>query len=214
MLGRRCPSGSMTLVGDAGQASRPGALGDWDAVLANLPGHQPARRVTLSVNYRTPAEIMTVANRVLAAAAASVEPVRSVRKIGRSPRFEAVNEGELVGAAAEAARRAHDDGGTVVVIAPADLHPALVDGLDDLDAAAGTAAALDAPVAVLTPVDAKGLEFDHVVIVEPARLVTPDPSGLRLLYVTLTRATRTLTVLHAAPLPEALEPTDEREGIA
>ena len=214
MLGRRCPSGSMTLVGDAGQASRPGALGDWDAVLANLPGHQPARRVTLSVNYRTPAEIMAVANRVLAAAAASVEPVRSVRTIGRSPRFEAVTEEELVGAASSAARRAHDEGGTVVVIAPADLHLALVDGLDDLDAAADTAAALDAPVAVLTPVDAKGLEFDHVVIVEPARLVTPDPSGLRLLYVTLTRATRTLTVLHAAPLPEALELTDEREGIA
>ena len=212
MLGRRCPSGSMTLVGDAGQASRPGALGDWDAVLANLPGHQPARRVTLSVNYRTPAEIMEVANRVLAAAAAAVEPVRSVRSSGRAPRFEAVIDGDLVGAAAESARLAHDEGGTVVVIAPGDLHAALVERLDDLDAAAGSAAALDAPVAVLTPVDAKGLEFDHVVLVEPARLVTPDSAGLRLLYMTLSRATRTLTVLHAAPLPEALESTHEPEG--
>jgi DNA helicase IV len=213
MLGRRCPSGSMTLVGDAGQASRPGALGDWDAVLANLPGHQPARRVTLSVNYRTPAEIMVVANRVLAAAAAAVEPVRSVRSSGRAPRFEAVTDGDLVGAAADAARLAHDEGGTVVVIAPEELHPSLVERLGDLDAAAGSAAALDAPVAVLTPVDAKGLEFDHVVLVEPVRLVTPDSAGLRLLYMTLSRATRTLTVLHAAPLPEALEPTHEPEGV-
>ncbi|MGH9033605.1 MAG: ATP-binding domain-containing protein, partial [Acidimicrobiia bacterium] len=212
MLGRRCPSGSMTLVGDAGQASRPGALGDWDAVLANLPGRQPARRVTLTVNYRTPAEIMAVANRVLAAAAAAVEPVRSVRSTGRAPRFEAVTEDELVGASAAAARRAHDEGGMVVVIAPAQTHRALVERLDDLGAAADSAAALDAAVAVLTPVEAKGLEFDHVVLVEPALLVTPDLAGLRLLYMTLTRATRTLTVVHAAPLPEALEPTPEPEG--
>lgn len=210
MLGRRCPSGSMTLVGDAGQASRPGALGDWDAVLANLPGHQPARRVALSVNYRTPAEIMTVANRVLAAAAAGVEPVQSVRRVGRNPRFDAVAEDGLDAAAAEAARRAHAEGGTVVVIAPTDLHGPLVHLLGHLGAVADSAAALDAPVAVLTPVDAKGLEFDHVVLVEPARLVTPDSPGLRLLYMTLSRATQTLTVLHAAPLPEALEPANDR----
>ncbi|HEX6311026.1 MAG TPA: ATP-binding domain-containing protein, partial [Acidimicrobiia bacterium] len=205
MLSRRCPSGSMTLVGDAGQASRPGALGDWDAVVASLPGHQPARRVTLSVNYRTPAEIMAVANRVLAAAAASVEPVRSVRTVGRRPTFTRVATGQLVDGAAAAARRAHGEGGTVVVIAPPDLHAALVHDLADLDAVADSADALDAPVAVLTPLEAKGLEFDHVVLVEPARLVTPDPAGLRLLYVTLSRATRTLSIVHAAPLPEALQ---------
>jgi DNA helicase IV len=59
---------------------------------------------------------------------------------------------------------------------------------------------------VLDAREAKGLEFDHVVLVEPARLVSPDPAGLRLLYVTLTRTTRTLAVVHAEPLPEALEP--------
>src|SRR5205814_9986908 len=69
MVGRRCPSGSMTLVGDFGQSSRPGALNDWDAVRAELPGDEPARVVTLSVNYRTPAEIMTLADRFVAAAA-------------------------------------------------------------------------------------------------------------------------------------------------
>jgi DNA helicase IV len=212
MLGRRCPSGSMTLVGDAGQASRPGALGDWDAVVPNLPSHQPARRVTLSVNYRTPAEIMAVANRVLAAAAASVEPVQSVRSVGRRPRFERVGEHELVGSAASEARRARTEGGTVVVIAPLDVHGALVDELADVEAVADSAAALDAPVAVLMPVEAKGLEFDHVVLVEPAQLVTPDPAGLRLLYVTLSRATQSLTVVHAAALPEALQPVPDHDA--
>src|SRR5205085_10070440 len=67
MLARRCPSGSMTLVGDFGQASRPAALADWDAILPLLPHHVPARFATLTVNYRTPVEIMEVANRLLAA---------------------------------------------------------------------------------------------------------------------------------------------------
>ncbi len=204
MLARRCPSGSMTIVGDLGQASRPGALEDWDAITAQLPAPRPARRVTLTVNYRTPAEIMTVANRVLAAAAASVDPVQSVRTTGRTPRFVTATPADLVEIAARAAREARDEPGTIALIAPSDLHGALVAQLDDVGAVAGSTEALDAPIAVLTPLHAKGLEFDHVVVVEPSRLVTPDSYGLRLLYVTLTRATRTLTVVHADPLPEAL----------
>ena len=71
---------------------------------------------------------------------------------------------------------------------------------------ADAADALDAPVGVIGPTDAKGLEFDHVIVVEPGALVRPDPAGLRLLYVALTRATQTLDVVHAGPLPEALAP--------
>jgi superfamily I DNA/RNA helicase len=92
------------------------------------------------------------------------------------------------------------------VIAPRDLHDDLVARLADRGAVAGSADAIDAPVAVVDASDAKGLEFDHVIVVEPSRLVTPDASGLRLLYTALTRATQTLTVAHAAPLPEALQP--------
>ena len=206
MVGRRCPSGSMTLVGDFGQSSRPGALGDWKAVADELPGDEPARIVTLSVNYRTPAEIMTVADRVVAAAAPGVEPARSVRETGRDPRFVAVDEGQLVTAAAESARAGNAAGGATAVIAPRDLHEGLVAALRDLGAAAGSADAIDSPIAVIEATDAKGLEFDHVVVVEPARLVTPDAAGLRLLYTALTRATQTLTVTHASPLPEALQP--------
>jgi len=212
MLARRCPSGSMTVVGDFGQASRPGAASSWDEVLALLPDRSPASVVTLTVNYRTPAEIMDVAHRVLAAAAPGIEPTRAVRRTGRRPRVESFAPDQLVAGAARAARALREDGpGTVAVVAPPDLHQALVAELVDLGAVAGTAEALDAPVAVLGPFDAKGLEFDGVVVVEPARLVEPDAPGLRLLYVTLTRATRDLVVVHAAPLPEALA-LAERDG--
>jgi DNA helicase IV len=204
MLARRCPSGSMTIVGDFGQASRPGAAQDWDEVLSLLPSHDAPQRVTLTVNYRTPAEIMDLANRLLAVAATGVEPTESVRRTGRPPVFTRADD--VVAAAADAARRSVAEGGTVAVIAPPDVHGALVGALADVGAVADAAEALDAPVGVLLPTDAKGLEFDHVIVVEPARLVTPDSAGLRLLYVTLTRATRTLTVVHADGLPEALAP--------
>ncbi len=204
MLGRRCPSGSMTIVGDFGQASRPGAAGGWDEVLGLLPSHDPPGRVTLTVNYRTPAEIMDLANRLLSVAASGVEPTQSVRRTGIAPQFTRVED--LVAGAATAARSALARGGTVAVIAPEDLHAALVGALADVGVVADAAEALDAPVGVLVATDAKGLEFDHVVVVEPARLVTPDSAGLRLLYVTLTRATQTLTVVHAEGLPEALAP--------
>ena len=161
--------------------------------------------MTLTVNYRTPAEIMEVAHRVLAAAAPGIEPTEAVRHTGELPRFAPVAGGDLVRVAADAAREARAEApGTVAVVAPADLHGALVAELADVGAVASSAEALDAPIAVLGPFDAKGLEFDSVVVVEPARLVSTDAAGLRLLYVALTRATRRLVIVHAEPLPEAL----------
>ncbi len=205
MLARRCPSGSMTLVGDPGQASRPAAVADWDAIVALLPRHVPARFATLTVNYRTPAEIMDVANRLLSAASPTIEPSRSVRRTGEPPRFVPVAPDGVVDAATAAARAAHALGGMTGLIAPATLHDELVGRLADVGASADAPAALDAPIAILDATDAKGLEFDHVIVVEPAELVSTDRAGLRLLYVTITRATKTLTIVHAQPLPEALE---------
>jgi len=205
LLARRCPSGSMTIVGDFGQASRPGALHGWDEVLAQLPDRVEPRLVTLTVNYRTPAEIMEVAERVLVATSTPMTPNRSVRRTGAAPRFVRVDADRFVDTLADEARRAVGAGGTVAVVAPVARHAELVGALADLGAASGTGDALDTPVAVLSAADAKGLEFDHVIVAEPARLVAPDPAGLRLLYVALTRATRTLTVVHSEPLPDALE---------
>jgi len=202
MLARRCPNGSMTIVGDFGQASRPGAASGWDDVLAHLVQHDPPRHAVLTVNYRTPTEIMEVANRLLAVAAPEVEPTRSVRATGVAPEFARVDD--LVGEAAARARDAALHGGTIAVIAPDELHDPITAALADVGAVADSPEALDAPVGVLGPAAAKGLEFDHVIVVEPAALVTGDRAGLRLLYVTLTRATQTLAVLHARGLPEAL----------
>jgi hypothetical protein len=204
MLARRCPSGSMTLVGDPGQASKPGAVASWDRVLAHLPTHNAPRFVTLTINYRTPAEVMDVASRLLAVAAPTIEPSRSVRSTGEQPRFVAATD--VVTTTAREVRALVARTGTIAVIAPDALHAAIVDALADIGASAGAADALDAPVAVLDPTSAKGLEFDHVVVVEPTTLVTPDRTGLRLLYVTITRTTKTLSVVHADALPEGLSP--------
>jgi superfamily I DNA/RNA helicase len=117
---------------------------------------------------------------------------------------DGIDAAAVVATAADCAREGVGRGGTTAVIAPDSLHDAITGALADVGAVADRAEAIDAPVAVLDAVAAKGLEFDHVVVVEPARLVRPDPAGLRLLYVTLTRATRDLAVVHAEPLPEAL----------
>jgi len=101
-------------------------------------------------------------------------------------------------------RNALDRTGTIAVIAPATLHPLIITRLADVGASSEASDALDAAVAVLEPSEAKGLEFDHVVVVEPKQLVSADRAGLRLLYVTITRTTKTLTVVHAEPLPEGL----------
>lgn len=202
MLSRRCPSGSSTLVGDFGQASRPGAAAGWDDVLSHLSNYDAPRRVDLTVNYRTPAEIMDLANRLLAVAAPEIPPTRSVRATGEFPQFRRVDD--LVAATANAAREFATRRGTTAVIAPEELHPAIVGALSDVGAVASGPEALDARIGIFDAMDAKGLEFDHVVVVEPARLVPPDRAGLRTLYVTLTRATQTLEVVHSEPLPEAL----------
>ncbi len=202
MLGRRCPTGSCTLVGDFGQASRAGAASGWDDVLSHLVTNDVPRRVDLTVNYRTPSEIMELANRLLAVAAPEIPATRSVRATGDRPEFRRVEN--VVEAAAATARELAGRRGTIAVIAPLELHAGLVDALADVGAVATGPEALDARVGIFTALDAKGLEFDHVVVVEPASLVAPDRPGLRMLYVTLTRATQTLAVVHHDPLPEAL----------
>lgn len=203
MLARRCPTGSMTLVGDFGQSSRAGAANSWDEVLALLPRRVPPRVVTLTVNYRTPSEIMDIAHHVLAVGAPDVPPTRAVRSTGEWPRFEHVDAESVVERAAAAAREVVGDG-TVAIVAQAHQHGALVEALVDVGAVADSVEALDAAIAVLTPIEAKGLEFDHVIVVEPSALTDTDAAGMRLLYVTLTRATRRLVVVHAEPLPEPL----------
>ena len=204
MIGRRCPGGSMTIVGDLGQASREHAADAWDDVIAHLPHRRPARRAELSVNYRTPAEVMEVAARVLQAATPGLAPPRSVRSTGEYPVFTTVGGRDLVAATAQVAKAelaVQAGGGRLAVIAPVAL-------VEELRAAMGApdagAAALEQPVAVYSVDAAKGLEFDGVIVVEPAAIAAERRHGLRALYVALTRTTRRLHVLHSQPLPAGL----------
>ncbi|MGI9033922.1 MAG: HelD family protein [Acidimicrobiales bacterium] len=206
MLARRCPSGSMTIVGDLGQATGPWAPASWDDVLAQLP-ERAVRVATLTVNYRTPAEVMDVAAGVLAAAAPAMRAPIAVRRSGVEPIFDDASGRDLLAAAADAARAEADEvaPGKVGVVAPSALVGPLADRLGPDLARAGTdGAVLDARVAVLAPQTAKGLEFDSVLVVEPSRVVAESPQGLKGLYVALTRTTRRLRVVHTETLPPAL----------
>lgn len=220
MIGRRVPSGSMTIVGDLGQASGESAARQWEDVTTHIPNRQSARVVELSVNYRTPSEVMELAGRVLEAATPGLKPPRSVRSTGELPVVTATSADELVATALAAARAEMELIGTgrVAVIAPEALvgplrtglgiadDPALTNGsrpgLRGLNATA--AAVLEQPIAVYPVEGVKGLEFDGVVVVEPASIAAERRNGLRALYVALTRTTRRLHLVHHQPLPAPL----------
>jgi DNA helicase IV len=205
VLARRSLSGSMTVVGDIAQGTGHWAPDRWEQVLEHLPARAEARMVELTVNYRTPGEIMDLATRLLAEAAPGVRPPRSVRRTGEEP--DVVRAGEdLAARVAEVTRAVSAQPGTVAVIAPPSLSDAIGHALDAAGVTYGDPASsgLDAHVTLLPLTTAKGLEFDAVVVVEPARLVREAPQGLRALFVALTRPTRSLTIVHAEPLPDAL----------
>jgi superfamily I DNA/RNA helicase len=195
MIARRCPSGRMTVLGDLGQAG-VSAPQSWDEALvhAGVPSVDVAE---LTINYRTPAEIMDVAARVLEASGAGVTPPRSVRSTGAEPVVRIVDERDVAGAAVDAAQSESTglaDAKVAIVTAEelvepiaAELHLDLV----HLDAAG----LLDAPITVLAIEDARGLEFDTVVVAEPQAIVDATAGGLRALYVAMTRPTQTLTVV-------------------
>ena len=209
MVARRSISGSITVVGDIGQATGPWSPAGWDEVIRHLPRQRPHRQVELTVSYRTPAEVVDIAAPVLAAAAPGLVPPTPVRRTGVPPAVVGVGgRGDLVGAVVAVARDLVEEvaPGTAAVLAPASLIGDLAVGLD----AAGVSASdprrdgLGAPLSLL-PVDlANGLEFDAVVVVEPAAVAEESTQGLRALYVALTRPTRRLALVHARPLPPPL----------
>jgi DNA helicase IV len=206
MLARRCPSRSMTVVGDLAQASSPWAPRTWAQAMDEVaPGRW--RAVELTVNYRTPAEVMALAGKVLHAVDPAAALPRSVRETGVAPVVTRAGADELVRAVVAAAREAHDvvAGGLVGLVVP----PALLSTVDAAvraELAALVGEALESPVSVLSVAGAKGLEFDAVVLVEPGQVAERGPAGLRDLYVALTRATQRLYVVHSGELPAALDP--------
>ena len=193
MLARRA-AGSFTMLGDVAQATGPVGYESWAELLPHLPVGDHAELVELRHAYRVPREIMELALPLLERIAPAIEPPRSYRSGAEAPRLVPA-EDALQQAFAEAASLAGDDG-LLAIIAPESLAR---DG--------GSASLFDETrVPILSPRQAKGLEFDHVVVVEPTRIVEEGGPGrgLRELYVALTRPTTTLVVVHSQPLPEPL----------
>ncbi|MFE0675477.1 HelD family protein [Streptomyces sp. NPDC058867] len=193
LLMRRSPTRSMTLVGDPAQTAEAAGVGSWEEILKPYVEDRWVH-TRLGVNYRTPAEIMELAAAVVRAENPEFEPPSSVRSTGVRPWVRATDD--LPGAVAEAVAELTPAEGRLAVIAPRDLHRRLAARLDGVTA--GAEPDLTRSVVLLAPRQAKGLEFDSVLVVEPGRYGTSD------LYVALTRATQRLGILHEAPLPRAL----------
>jgi DNA helicase IV len=204
-IGRRCATGSATVLGDLAQGTTPWAAQSWPQLLSHL-GKDDAGLRELDTGYRVPRQILDFASRLLYDIAPGLSAAKSLRQDPGSLVISAASEAALPGLLAAACAQASSQPGSAAVIASDDQVP----GLSAILSEAGLAHAVldgngDAALLALVPVTlAKGLEFDHVIVVEPARITGSEARGLQRLYVALTRAVSTLTVLHAQPLPEPL----------
>lgn len=204
MIARRAPSGSITVLGDVAQATGPWPHTRWEEVQAHLPGGERARLEELTIGYRVPKPILDLAAKLLPLIAPDLKAPVAVRE-GAEPEFVRVPDGGMVRALLKEMEEAQSRRGTLGVIVPEGM-------LDDLLVAArGQRIEVDAAdwgrgrkITVLTPRQAKGLEFDHVVVAEPAEIAGDDSDGHRQLYVSLTRSTQTLKILHPRSLPAEL----------
>jgi DNA helicase IV len=201
-IARRIEHGSITLLGDLAQGTTPWAAREWQETLSHL-GKPGARVVPLTTGFRVPTAVVELANRLLPALDVAVPEAVSLRRDG----WLAVREtSRLDDQVIDEVREALGHEGSIGVIAA----DAAVGRLTATLTAAGIDLATideDERVSVLPATLAKGLEYDHVIVVEPAEIVEAEARGLNRLYVVLTRAVSRLAVVHARPLPTALVPT-------
>jgi DNA helicase IV len=225
-VGRRCTTGSATVLGDLAQGTTAWATASWPEALAHL-GKPDAHIEELTAGFRVPREVIAYASRLLPDIAPGLAEATSVRESPGSLEIREVAAGDLDASVVAACREALMYEGSVGLIAADARIPALTEAL----AGAGPAhlapgvEATDGIRLTLVPASlAKGLEYDYVVLDEPAAVVDGEPvsapgaapgadpgvlperTGLRRLYVALTRAVSGLTVVHAAPLPAQLAP--------
>ncbi|MFI6037706.1 HelD family protein [Streptomyces sp. NPDC051315] len=205
-VGRRCSTGSATVLGDLAQGTTPWATRSWEEALAHL-GKPDAAVEELTAGFRVPTDVITYASRLLPHIAPGLTPVASVRE---NPGFFDLrpvgSTEEVVAACAELLRH---EGSTGLIAADARV-PALAEaltaaGLPHL--APGEETTRETRLTLVPASLAKGLEYDYVVLDEPRAVVDGEPderTGLRRLYVALTRAVSGLIVTHAAPLPAQL----------
>ena len=184
-VSRRAVDGSLTILGDVAQATGPVVYGRWQELEPYLPDVEVTIE-ELRHAYRVPGEIMDFALPLLDVIAPDVERPLAYRQGGAPPKLASVSEDDLMPATLREVAALAELDGLLAVIGPRSF----VDAANEL------------PFPVLTPRQAKGLEFDHVIVVEPALIAEEGgEQGLRELYVALTRPTKTLVVVHSRPLP-------------
>jgi DNA helicase IV len=213
-IARRAATGSMTIVGDIAQSTGPWARDSWDEVLEHLPVDS-VTRTELEYGYRVPRQIFDLAARLLPRIAPDLTPPRVVRDGPAEPEYIPVDSADLANSAVDAAMRHAGFGRSVGVIATAQHRESLAAifharEVDFVDASTGQ---LGGSINLVSPVDAKGLEFDVVVVVEPEDIVTDAQGGERMLYVALTRSTKYLTVVHAGAALPLVERTVRDEEV-
>ncbi|MGC9497538.1 HelD family protein [Streptomyces sp. WG7] len=200
-VARRSAFGSVTVLGDLAQGTAPWAARDWPQFLTHL-GKPDAVIVPLTTGFRVPGAVAELANRLLHHLDADVPPARSLRRDGE---VSIETTPDTTAATVAAVNTALEHAGSIGVVAADAEAPKLHRAL----AAAGVpASGPETPGARLTVVPAstaKGLEYDHVVVVEPSAIVQAEPRGMNRLYVALTRAVSRLHIVHSAPLPPAIQ---------
>jgi len=216
-VGRRCSTGSMTVLGDIAQGTTPWATPSWAVTLEHL-GQPGAVVDVLDRGFRVPAAVIDYAARLLPVIAPGLTAPTSVRDDPGSLEFVAVAAEKALGpAVVEAVEQALLEPGSVGVIVPDSWVERTIRtirdaGVPSLQLGPGAPAhegdeLLDVRVSVIPATTAKGLEYDRVIVLDPATIAEDEPdlrTGLRRLYVVLTRAVTALTVIHHRPLPEQL----------
>ncbi|MFC7863521.1 HelD family protein [Streptomyces murinus] len=205
-VGRRCTTGSATVLGDLAQGTTPWATRSWDEALGHL-GKQEGVIEELTAGFRVPTDVITYASRLLPHIAPGLTPVASVRENPGFFEVRAIDGADQVVAACE--ELLANEGSTGLIAADARI-PALAKALTAAGIgylAPGEETTRERRLTLVPASLAKGLEYDYVVLDEPGAVVDGEPderTGLRRLYVALTRAVSGLVVTHTAPLPEQL----------
>ena len=206
MVARRAPTGSLTVLGDLAQATGAWTYDSWDEILCHLPATTGVRQDELTLGYRAPGQVLDFASKLLPLAAPTVTPTRSIRLGREGPRITRVDPDRLFSESLrEAGRLAGEELLVGLVVAPEHLA-----GMAAAAQGRGDVGLLDRdgitePITLVAAPAVKGLEFDAVVVVEPAAIAGSDVRGLRLLYVAMTRPIRHLSIVHADPLPPTLQ---------
>jgi DNA helicase IV len=205
MVARRTPTGSMTILGDLAQATGPWTYDTWDEILVHLPSRVPTIREELTLGYRAPGKVLDFASRLLPVAAPNIKATTSIR-LGRSdPRLIAATSEDLIAASLTEAHALAANHALVAIIAASDHVSELAKLASHLaDIGVLNADGMARAITIVPAPEAKGLEFDAVVVVEPAAIAGADRRGLRLLYVAMTRPIQHLSIVHCEPLPSPL----------